>query len=61
MEPFRDISAGDPRVASLRQEMDVHGYVMIRGLLPVEDLNLLAGHADPANPANPNDSCTQCW
>ena len=44
MEPFRDISASDLHIASLRQEMDVHGYVMIRGLLPVEDLNpLLSG------------------
>lgn len=41
MEPFRDISASDPRIASLKQEMDVHGYVMIRGLLPVENLNFL--------------------
>jgi len=41
MKPFRDIPKNDLHLGSLKQEMDAHGYVMIRGLLSVEDLTPL--------------------
>jgi len=41
MKPFRGIPASDVHSANIREEMDLHGYVMIRNLLSSEDLNPL--------------------
>ena len=41
MKPFREVPTNDLRLVTLKQEMDAHGYVMIRGLLPGEDLTPL--------------------
>src|SRR6516165_1267586 len=41
MKPLRQIQAGNLDSASLKQEMEAHGYVMIRGLLASKDLNSL--------------------
>ena len=43
MESFRDISASSLEIGRLKEEMDIHGYVMIRRLLPVEELSPLLG------------------
>ena len=43
MKPLRQIQAGNLDSASLKQEMEAHGYVVIRGLLASEDLNSLLG------------------
>jgi ectoine hydroxylase-related dioxygenase (phytanoyl-CoA dioxygenase family) len=41
MKRFREIEARDLKTASLRDEMHEHGYVMVRGLLPLDHLNSL--------------------
>jgi ectoine hydroxylase-related dioxygenase (phytanoyl-CoA dioxygenase family) len=41
MKPFRDICAKDLDSRHLRGELDSNGYVLIRQLLPVEDINSL--------------------
>jgi hypothetical protein len=43
MKPFREIYANDLKSYSLRNEMDSQGYLLIRGLLPSDDLNRLLG------------------
>lgn len=39
MKPFREIHARNLYPAKLKQEMDDHGYVLVRYLLPAEQLN----------------------
>src|SRR5262249_55874759 len=34
MKPFREIRASDIRSSRLRDEIDSHGYLLVRGLLP---------------------------
>lgn len=41
MKSFRNVSINDLHPDSLKQEMEAHGYVMIRGLLSAEDLTPL--------------------
>ena len=41
MKRFREIEARDLKTINLRREMDEYGYVMIRGLLPLDHLNSL--------------------
>jgi ectoine hydroxylase-related dioxygenase (phytanoyl-CoA dioxygenase family) len=41
MKPFREIQAHEVHSANIREEMDQHGYVMIRNLLSSDDLNPL--------------------
>src|SRR4051794_31915669 len=41
MKPFRTISAKDLSSVSLKGEMEMHGYVFIRSLLPKPDLEPL--------------------
>jgi ectoine hydroxylase-related dioxygenase (phytanoyl-CoA dioxygenase family) len=43
VKPFREIRASDLTAHSLTQEMDSYGYLLIRGLLPNEDLDRLLG------------------
>jgi hypothetical protein len=38
LKPFREIHAGDLTSSSLKDEMDSQGYLLIRGLLPPDDL-----------------------
>jgi ectoine hydroxylase-related dioxygenase (phytanoyl-CoA dioxygenase family) len=38
MKPFHTIDAGDLDAVSLRNEMETYGYVLIRNLIPKEDL-----------------------
>ena len=41
MESFRDIDASHVDSAHIKNELDLHGYVLIRGLLPLEDIDNL--------------------
>ena len=41
MKRFQGIEARDLKMTNLKDEMDEHGYVMIRGLLPLDHLNSL--------------------
>jgi hypothetical protein len=43
MKGFREIYASDLKSCSLKNEMDSQGYLLIRGLLPSDDLNRLLG------------------
>jgi hypothetical protein len=41
MGPFRDIGANQLDSAHLKSELNLRGYVLIRELLPIEDINNL--------------------
>jgi len=43
MKPFRNMKAGNLESVVLKEQMDVHGYVLVRDLLPSRDLNPLLG------------------
>ena len=43
MNPFREFRATDITAHSLQDEMGSRGYLLIRGLLPTEELNRLLG------------------
>ncbi len=43
LTPFREIHESDLESHSLKNEMDSYGYLLIRGLLPPDDLNQLLG------------------
>jgi ectoine hydroxylase-related dioxygenase (phytanoyl-CoA dioxygenase family) len=42
-KPFREIHADNLESSSLKDEMSSQGYLLIRGLLPVDDINRLLG------------------
>jgi hypothetical protein len=41
LKPFREIRASDLHAHSLKSEMEEQGYLLIRGLLPIDDINRL--------------------
>src|SRR5580700_6727835 len=73
VKPFREIHASDLKSHSLETEMDVQGYLLIRELLPTEDLTrllaeivqivsaagwLLLDHSQLDRVANTNAACS---
>jgi hypothetical protein len=43
VKPFREIHASNLQNVSLNDEIEAHGYALIRGLLPADDLQQLLG------------------
>jgi ectoine hydroxylase-related dioxygenase (phytanoyl-CoA dioxygenase family) len=43
MKPFREHNARNLESGQLKNELNSHGYLMIRGILPTDDINLLLG------------------